>query len=279
MAVRKSNTISNFKKKAFFYFLVIILLSSCSTLDYSNYKSFKKDLSSSKKVSQQVIKTNIEIEKSAFVYESLANEKDLNKIKYPFGGGLENPPFYYSFNKILSKINKIHSGLIFYSDLLLYLASGNDDLIKDVNKVNNSVKEIVDDDAVVDISTIAVYQTINILTKEKRKDLLKQIINNNQEYIEIISNKVIDILETLELSLYSSYDRYFFDLYTNQSVDNNREAIELSIKYNNTLNKIKKIKKFYSNLPKLHKQLLKEEDFDYIGFGIDLSKDYPTFSK
>lgn len=261
--------------------MVVLLITSCSTIDYSNYEYLENKLNNSKKVSQEVIKSNIEIEKSAFVYETLEKEKDLNRIKYSFQGGLDNPPFYYSFNKILSKVNKIHNGLISYSNILIFIASNNDkNISKQIKDVNDSIKELeLADDNVVDISSVAVYKTFTILTQEKREQLLKELIEKNQKYIKIISSKMIDILDTLEYSLYSSYDRYFYDLYTNQSVKNNYKAIELTEKYERQSSNIKSLKKFYSQLPSLHKKLLKEDDFEYIDFGMDLYKDYSSLSK
>lgn len=257
--------------------LFIVLISSCSTIDYSNYEYLKTKLDSSKKVSREVIKSNIQIEQSAFVYETFENEKDLNKIKYPFDGGLDNPPFYYSFNKILSKVNKIHNGLISYNKILLSIANEEDDLKDNVKNVNDSVKALEVDDNVVNISSILVYRTFDILTKEKRKQLLEELVTSNQKYIRVISEEMINILNTLEYSLYSSYDRYFYDLYSNQSIKNNRKAIELTREYERQKSNIKKLKHFYKTLPSLHKKLLDTEEFDYIEFGLDVSNDYSFF--
>lgn len=257
--------------------LFLILISSCSTIDYSNYEYLESKLDSSKKVSREVIKTNIQIEQSAFVYETFENEKDLNKIKYPFDGELEDPPFYYSFDKILSKVNKIHNGLISYNKILLSIANEKDELKDNVKEVNESVKVLEIDDNVVNISSILVYRTFDILTKEKRKQLLEELITKNQKYIQVISREMINILNTLEYSLYSSYDRYFYDLYLNQSIENNRKAIELTREYERQKSNIKKLKHFYKTLPSLHKKLLETEDFDYIEFGLDVSNDYSFF--
>jgi hypothetical protein len=190
-------------------------------------------------------------------------------------GELENPPLYYSFYELLEKINNIQEVLISYSEILLFLSSGEDEgLKKEIKEIESSINSLeLTDNMIIHISSFTIFEGINILTKEKREILLKKIINNNQSNIQIISNYILDIIEQLEFSLYFSYDKLFFDLYLHQSFENNKKAILLTKEYEKQKENLKKLKEFYFSLPNIHSSLLeKEDDFKF------LLKDYNFYS-
>lgn len=262
--------------------LIILLLSSCATYDSSNYENFKKDLKTSKKITKQVININKTLAEKAFIYEVYNKEKSINKLKYSFKSNLENPPFYYSLDK-LDKLIEIHNSLISYSNLLLSIANNDLKNIKSLSQnVSKSVNNIegINKGKYTEIASFTVYKSYSILTKKKREELLKETVKKNQKFIEKISEILLLNLQTLHQSVYFAYDKYFYDLKTyNRDIDTIGRIVELTNKYQNIKKDLNKLKSFYKKLPTLHKDLLAEKEASIKEFGMDVYKDYSAFSE
>jgi hypothetical protein len=119
-----------------------------------------------------------------------------------------------------------------------------------------------------------VYSSLKWISKEKRKELLIETINKNQELIEKISNELVNITETLENTLHLSYDKYFYDLKESNKIE---EAVNLSEKYKSLRNKLSSLKRFYSRLPEIHNNLKNLNKINMAEFSIKTYSDYSHF--
>jgi hypothetical protein len=262
-------------KGPFLIIATILLISSCSTLPKSSFSGFTKNIKNASSTASMVINENKGISKKAFVQDVLSKEKSLNKIYYPFSGELEDPPYYYRFNKLKKEMKNIHHGLVKYAKTLEFIATGRDkEELKKLTSSSTSFLGRFTNDKTVGITTTAVYSSLKWMSKEKRKELLIETINKNQELIEKISNELVNITETLENTLHLSYDKYFYDLKENNKIE---KAVNLSEKYKSLRNRLFSLKKFYSHLPEIHNNLKDLKKTNVVEFSMNTYSDYSSF--
>lgn len=255
---------------------LLILLTSCQTINTTNYEQLESATSTLKKNSTTLLDNLESLERENYVDAVYNDEKDIYEIKYNIEN--ENSEIFldqvFEYREQLDKINNL---LLSYSSILLAIAT------EDISKIQENTMEFISGVRSIEgkpefnNDQLSVLENLlNEIERAYRLEALERIVDSNQSLIEEFSSIALEYIEQLKELTFLIYDKRFADVYEDYLVEKEKDKLryllDLNDEYRENVNYLENIKSIYEQLPAFHQNIIYETGF--IGYVEHVSKDY-----
>jgi len=287
--------------KKLWLILIIFMTVSCSSIQTDNFTSLLDTANNAAKTINSVLDENYDLTNRILEEEIILNDRELYNIFLERNAAYSiHPEQNTSMLKAIAlsrhAINNINTLAINYFGLLVTL-SGSEIVDKNnfmelAKGINDASDEVIKDlelsmpDAIMPTLTVSGAEITRLLMERRRKELLAEILKDNQPVIEAYSIQSIKIIDKIELMLYHNYSQLFAqieeELFNEKNANHRREiadrAFDLNKEYKRNLEALKLVHKIYETIPGIHASL-KEFKYnrnmrDFIQYGKSLEKIY-----
>ena len=265
-------------RKLIIIFVTLMLQFGCTILDPKPFLDFSSAVRSASNSANKALGINYEWERENFIYDVAIGDEDIYLIfldkplnyKAQFREGV---PFFYTLKDVRDVLNQVNQATIKYIDLLIVLVGDKsvtkkefDRYAKDLNDSMNSVIYQLNADIsgeAIPIFSLVATEIVKMVMEGKRKAAIIKVLEGNQPIIEAYSRKCINLVDTVEQSLYHSYAKYFAnaeeELFKLENILSRREFVREILNFNEQyiaiVSALGTTRKIYETLPKAHDAL------------------------